>query len=140
MFGIDFLDCLDGGRTAKATIKIGDYSETLLVDLGTWTAKQYQGSWLRSASNAIDRGFGRFVTSMEMNSSGILWTWPCWRKQEGVLVFRNQILRVSSLPISSPEAAETYDDGLATEDEVSEWTTTVNDVVAFARKLSGAPS
>lgn len=126
--------------TARGVFVVGDFRETIEIDLSYWSIQHYRESWLRVANRIIDVGFGRFLTSVGARSSDFLWTWPCW-KRNGQVIVRNQILRLSLHAISNPESAEAYDNeyrAYGVEGErISEWRCDLAEIVDFAKRLSG---
>lgn len=146
MFDISLTDeliaGLDPGETAVfGIISIGDFVENIYVGLTSWSRGQYEQQW-RMAVARIVAGADRsplIVSYVEPPLANSVMLWPIYRDGETVYI-QNRLLFLDQL--SEPFSADRPWDFLtdrktisANGDRISEWTTNVDSLREFLRKI-----
>lgn len=123
-----------GTKAAYGKIHIGDYSETFVAILHYWTPAQYAWQWETALRRIIEgRDRSALITSyVEAAPERFLFWWVLYREND-IVYIQNQMLFFDQLdkafsvehPWESVGARETI-----TEEgrEISEWTTSIEDV------------
>jgi hypothetical protein len=134
-----------GVRAVQGKIRIGDYFETIITSLISWTPKQYERHWLTAVQRVVEGGDrSALITSYVEPAHGpddyLVW-WPLYREGETVHIQNHMLFFAQLTGPFSPELFWTSvrdrrtvdDEGLA----ISEWTTTVDSLSTFLdRKMS----
>ena len=104
-------------------IRIGDFVETFPAMLEVWSEDDYRRQWA-DALDALERDGRAFLVTWAPPAGDDLWTvWELWRVGDEVRI-RNSLLR-------PPITIEPY----APDDEVSEWTASIDEVAVFRATL-----
>jgi CdiI N-terminal domain len=141
-FSVQFLDediasVAPGCRCGE--ICIGEFRERFASDMTFWTKEQYERQWLGAASLILIATKAALVTSVtEPATSNFVRLWVMYREDDTV-TFQEQICLLADLGAGfDPERAEcaarprqhTSEDG----EPISEWTTTLHAIRAFAEE------
>jgi hypothetical protein len=77
----------------EVRITLGDFSETMLADLTSWSPKEYREHWLFELNQLVTfRDKGCLITSVhDFKHAERVWIWPMWKKDD-VIHFQNRLL------------------------------------------------
>jgi CdiI N-terminal domain len=126
-------------EVGRGSIRIGEFEEVFEMVFEYWSLPRYMAQWREGVKRIIDgHSMSCLLTSVTnpVTANFIFW-WPIYRVQETV-VFQNQMLFLDLLnepfdvnnPYQFVDPRETVsEDGLP----ISEWQTTVNELVAWLR-------
>ena len=146
-FEITFTDTASYGLVAACceatgTIVIGYYEETFSSALDVLCKRDYLAQWRQAAQRLVE-GFSSsaIITSLADRGGAVIgmW-WPLYACENGLIAVQNRLI-LRDVVGTGFSVASCYDNvgphNTTTEDgePISEWTTTFDDLVAFATRV-----